>query len=171
LPRWPARRPKARSRARRTSPRQTPKITTNIDATGAIRGQAVTLQVQAIEDQGAISLPAFNVKAGANTLSGAITLDKAFKPSGKIDIDLADIASLAAIANQKAEGALKGSFELASADGKTSAELKLAGAQLRAQGVDISSPTIAVSIADSRLQADRRRGQGHDHCFGRQQTR
>jgi translocation and assembly module TamB len=92
--------------------------------------------------------PALTVKAGANTLSGAITLDKAFKPSGKIDIDLADIASLAAIANQNAEGALKGSFELASTDGKTSGKLTLAGAQLKAHGVDISSPTIAVSIAD-----------------------
>ncbi|MBL0374817.1 translocation/assembly module TamB domain-containing protein [Rhizobium sp. KVB221] len=124
------------------------KITGAINADGAIRGQTIGIDLNATSEGGAISLPVIKLDVGSNTVAGAMTLDKSFLPSGKIEFDLPDIALLAAMGGQKAQGAIKGAAEIKSADGKITGTIKANGTKLTSNGAEIVKPVIDLAIGD-----------------------
>lgn len=58
------------------------------------------------------------IKLGANSLEGAVSLDRTLRPTGTITFSLPDLAPLAALALTKADGAARGSLRLDVVDGK-----------------------------------------------------
>ncbi|MDB5525687.1 MAG: hypothetical protein JWM58_3450 [Rhizobium sp.] len=126
----------------------TGKIAAKVAATGRIRGQAIDVLVEGVQQNGAISLPSLKLDVGKNTLSGAITLDQRFMPTGKVTFDFPDIALLGAFAGQKAEGAITGSADIQSSDGKISGAISATGTRVNAFGAEIVKPVVDLKIAD-----------------------
>lgn len=124
------------------------KLTTTVDATGAVRGQAVAIAGQAVMENGAVSLPRLKVDVGRNTLSGAITLDESYLPNGRLEFDFPEIALLAALAGQDAAGDLKGVADIRSQNGTVRGTIKAQGAKVSAAGASVAKPAIDLSIAD-----------------------
>jgi autotransporter translocation and assembly factor TamB len=129
------------------------RIDATITATGTIRRQSIDIALKAISDNGAISLPTVKLTVGANTLTGALALDQTFMPSGKLDFDFPDVALLAAIAGQQADGALKGALDLATADGRVSATVKANGPRLAAGGIEVTNPRFDLASRDVLAQS------------------
>jgi translocation and assembly module TamB len=124
------------------------KLDVKVAATGAIRGQNIDLAAEAVTERGAVSLPSLRATIGPNTLTGQVTLDSGFMPSGEFSFDLPDVGLLAALAGQQAEGALKGSASLQSTDGKISGTISANGNTLRSAGAVIAKPVIDLTIDD-----------------------
>ena len=119
-----------------------------LTANGTIDGQAIDASAKLVTDQGRISIPDITAHVGRNTISGAIALGANNLPTGKLTFNLPDIALLAALGGQRAEGQLAGAIDLVEADGKTSASIKAEGSGVTAQGVRVAKPRIDLRIPD-----------------------
>jgi translocation and assembly module TamB len=104
------------------------------------------------------------IKLGANSLEGALSLDRALRPSGTITFSLPDLAPLAALALAQAEGAARGSVRLEVVDGKPVATLDalvdhLAAGPVQAGEVRVNAkaenylvaPTVAGAASAGRI--------------------
>jgi translocation and assembly module TamB len=124
------------------------RIDARVAATGLIRKQAIGVNVEAVREGDKISLPSLKIDVGRNMLAGALALDKTFMPTGKLTFDLPDIGLLAAMAGQKAAGAIKGSADIKSDSGKINGAIRAEGTTLTAAGVEIVKPLVDLKIAD-----------------------
>jgi translocation and assembly module TamB len=124
------------------------RVDAKVAATGTIRKQAIDIHVEAIRDNGKVTLPALKLDVGKNTLSGALTLGTDLLPTGKVDFDFPDVALLAAFAGQKADGAIRGSADILSQNGKVSGAITASGPRLSTDGTEIVKPMVDLKIAD-----------------------
>ncbi len=119
----------------------------DVKAKGSIAGQAIDVDAIMKQDKGRTAIPDLQVKIGPNVISGALTLDAAFLPDGKLSFDLPDLSLVGAMAGQPLNGGLKGSLALSAPQGQLAARLDLAG---KALGYD------TVSLAGIRAGVDYR---------------
>lgn len=123
--------------------------TAKITATGAIDGQKIDISTELVTaDGGKLSIPAIKANVGRNTITGAIELSAKYLPTGKLDFNLPDIALLAALGGQVADGQLTGSIDLAETEGRIRAAIKATGSGVTAQGIRINKPDIDLTIPD-----------------------
>ncbi|OAP39124.1 hypothetical protein AU381_08455 [Sinorhizobium glycinis] len=119
-----------------------------LTATGTLDGQAVDIRADVVSKDGRTSVPALEAKIGGNSLTGAIDLTADFKPNGKLDVNLPDLALLAAMAGQQASGDLTGSATLETVGGVTSVVIKANGSSVERGALTIAKPVVDLGIAD-----------------------
>ncbi|MBB4568193.1 translocation/assembly module TamB domain-containing protein [Rhizobium leucaenae] len=120
----------------------------NVQANGAIDGKPISITANAISQNGRTSIPKLAVEVGANKLQGKLDLSPSFEPSGALNFDLPDLSLLAALAGQKADGDLKGSIDLSSANGKIGLKVDASGSGIRRDDLSIDKPAIALTVDD-----------------------
>jgi translocation and assembly module TamB len=119
-----------------------------ITAAGRIDGQVIDARADVVSDEGRITLPGIKVVVGRNTIDGALALGDSRLPTGKLSFDLPDIGLLAALAGQKADGALKGQIDLAETAGKVAVTVKASGEGVSSAGIVVAKPDIDIRIPD-----------------------
>ena len=120
----------------------------NIQASGAIDGKPIRITADAVSKDGRTSIPSLAAEIGTNKLQGKLDLSPSFEPTGALTFDLPDLSLLAALAGQKAEGDLKGSLDIASANGKIGLKVNASGNGIRRDDLIISKPAVALSVDD-----------------------
>ena len=120
----------------------------NIQASGAIDGKPIRITADAVSKDGRTSIPSLSAEIGTNKLQGKLDLSPSFEPTGAMTFDLPDLSLLAALAGQKAEGDLKGSLDIASANGKIGLKVNANGNGIRRDDLVISKPAVALSVDD-----------------------
>ena len=81
---------------------------------------------------------------GQNRVSGDLVLDQNFRPLGTLDFAFADIAPLAALANQTAQGDINGTIRFAEADGTP--QIALDGKASAITREDLSVQDVSISV-------------------------
>ena len=132
-----------------------------VQASGAIDGKPIRITADAVSKDGRTSIPSLAAEIGTNKLQGKLDLSSSFEPTGALTFDLPDLSLLAALAGQKAEGDLKGSLDIASANGKIGLKVNAAGSGIRRDDLVISKPAVALAVddlkafsADGSIRAD-----------------
>ncbi|MFJ6326254.1 MULTISPECIES: translocation/assembly module TamB domain-containing protein [unclassified Rhizobium] len=120
----------------------------NIQASGAIDGKPIHITADAISKDGRTSIPSLSAEIGTNKLQGKLDLSPSFEPNGALTFDLPDLSLLAALAGQKAEGDLKGSLDISSANGKIGLKVNASGNGIRRDNLVVSKPAVALTVDD-----------------------
>ncbi|MBB6488349.1 translocation/assembly module TamB domain-containing protein [Rhizobium lusitanum] len=120
----------------------------NIQASGAIDGKPIRITADAISKDGRTSIPSLAAEIGTNKLQGKLDLSSSFEPSGTMTFNLPDLSLLAALAGQKAEGDLKGSLDISSANGKIGLKIDASGSGIRRDDLVINKPAVALTVDD-----------------------
>ncbi len=123
----------------------------NITATGTIAGQSIDVNADMKQDKGRTAIPDLQVKIGPNIVSGALTLDAAFLPTGKLGFDMPDLSLIGAMAGQPLNGGLKGSLSLSSPQGQLAARLDLEGKTLGYDTVSLAGLRAGVDYQSAAL--------------------
>ncbi|HWU62407.1 MAG TPA: translocation/assembly module TamB domain-containing protein [Ensifer sp.] len=133
-------------------------INGDVKATGSIAGQAINVDAVMKQDGGRTAVPDLQVKVGPNVISGGLTLDAAYLPSGKLSFDLPDLSLIGAMAGQPLNGGLKGNLALSAPDGQLAARLDLTGKTLGYDTVSIAGISAGIdyraAALSGQLQAD-----------------
>ncbi|MGY5779960.1 translocation/assembly module TamB domain-containing protein [Rhizobium sp. LEGMi135b] len=119
-----------------------------VQASGAIDGKPIRITADAVSKDGRTSIPSLAAEIGTNKLQGKLDLSPSFEPTGALTFDLPDLSLLAALAGQKAEGDLKGSLDIASANGKIGLKVNANGSGIRRDDLVISKPAVALAVDD-----------------------
>ncbi|MFK0164540.1 translocation/assembly module TamB domain-containing protein [Rhizobium sp. NPDC090279] len=125
----------------------------NVQASGAIDGKPIRITVDAVSKDGRTSIPSLAAEIGTNKLQGKLDLSPSFEPTGALTFDLPDLSLLAALAGQKAEGDLKGSLDIASANGKIGLKVNASGNGIRRDDLVINKPAVALAVDDLKAFA------------------
>lgn len=88
---------------------------------------------------------------GRNILNGQLQFSQQFLPSGSLSFNFPDLALLAALAAQQADGDIAGDIALSNANGRIAATIKANGGSIRQGTTTISKLAADISIDD--LQA------------------
>lgn len=129
-----------------TADRSAPKG--NLKVSGSLDGQFIEGSAALIAEAGRSAIPELSVTVGPNRIEGSLAFSPAFVPSGTLQFDLPEIALVAALAGQTASGDLKGSVELAEANGKLSAVIAASGSRMTRDTLSIDEPEIRLSVSD-----------------------
>lgn len=129
-------------------------IAGNVKATGSIAGQAIRADAAMKQDKGQTAIPDIQVQIGPNRLSGALTLDAAFMPTGKLVFDLPDLSLIGAMAGQPLNGGLQGTIALSAPQGQLAARLDLAGKTLGYDTVSISGIRAGIDYRATTLSGE-----------------
>ncbi|WP_420409585.1 translocation/assembly module TamB domain-containing protein [Hoeflea sp.] len=109
---------------------------------GTLNGQAIDGSAQLGQVDGVIRVDPLRLQVADNLISGSLVLDEAFRPTGTVELELNDIASISALALQQVGGSGGGTLEFDVRDGEAVAEVAL-------QFPSITHPSAA--IRDARL--------------------
>jgi translocation and assembly module TamB len=120
----------------------------NAKANGSIDGKPISISASVVSKDGRMEIPAVTVQVGTNKLEGKLDLSPAFEPTGKFTFDFPDIALLAALGGQKAEGDLKGAIDLSSGAGKIGLKLDASGSGIRRDTLSVVKPEVALTVDD-----------------------
>ena len=129
-----------------TADRSAPKG--NLKVSGSLDGQVIEGTAALVAEAGRSAIPELSVTVGPNRIEGSLAFSPAFVPSGTLQFDLPEIALVAALAGQTASGDLKGSVELAEANGKLSAVIAASGSRMTRDTLSIKEPEIRLSVSD-----------------------
>lgn len=126
----------------------------DVKAKGTIAGQAINVDAVMKQDKGRTAIPDLQVKIGPNVISGALMLDAAFLPDGKLSFDLPDLSLIGAMAAQPLNGVLKGNLVLSAPQGKLAARLDLAGKTLGYDTVSIAGVRAGIDYRAATLSGE-----------------
>lgn len=129
-----------------TADRSAPKG--NLKVSGSLDGQVIEGTAALIAEAGRSAIPELSVTIGPNRIEGSLAFSPAFVPSGTLQFDLPEIGLVAALAGQTASGDLKGSVELAEANGKLSAVIAAKGSRIARDTLRIDAPDIRLTVSD-----------------------
>ncbi len=129
-----------------TADRSAPKG--NLKVSGSLDGQVVEGSAALVAEAGRSAIPELSVTIGPNRIEGSLAFSPAFVPSGTLQFDLPEIGLVAALAGQTASGDLKGSVELAEANGKLSAVIAAKGSRIARDTLRIDAPDIRLTVSD-----------------------
>lgn len=126
----------------------------DIQANGSIAKQAIDVSAVLKQVSGSTHIPDIKVLVGKNSITGAMVLNAAFEPDGKLAFDMPDLSLIGAMAGQPLKGALKGALTVQSPNGALAAKLDLASAMLSYGDVNISGVDAGLAYANSILTGD-----------------
>ncbi|MDO6963060.1 translocation/assembly module TamB domain-containing protein [Rhizobium alvei] len=115
-----------------------------LDLTASLAGQAITGGLDLVRSNGALNLSGIVFEAAPNRITGALSLDDAFKPKGQFDLALSDLGRLAALVGVEATGALSGKTTIEPAKDGLSVNLAATGETISSAGVTITKPDLAL---------------------------
>ncbi|KRB63019.1 filamentous hemagglutinin adherence factor [Rhizobium sp. Root708] len=124
-----------------------------VTATGKIDGQAINISTDVQSADGRITLPSIVANVGKNRLTGHMELSESFAPAGNLSFDFPDLGLLAALGGQKAEGDIKGTFDVADDAGKIVLKIDAAGNGVKRDDFAIVRPNINVVVNDLKAFA------------------
>ncbi|MDE1156854.1 MAG: translocation/assembly module TamB [Neorhizobium sp.] len=120
----------------------------HLTATGSLDSQPIRINADVASANGETKAPQITAEIGPNKLNGALTFSKTFAPSGTLQFDFPDVALLAALAAQQAQGDIKGTATFTNTDGKAGAVIKASGSVLKRGGIEIANPAVDLTIPD-----------------------
>lgn len=126
----------------------------DVKARGSIAGQGINVDAVMKQDKGRTAIPDLQVKIGPNVISGALTLDAAFLPDGKLSFDLPDLSLIGAMAAQPLSGGLKGNLALSAPEGQLAARLDLAGKTLGYDTVSVAGVRAGIGYRAATLSGE-----------------
>lgn len=129
-------------------------IAGDVKAKGSIAGQAIDVGAVMKKDKGRTAIPDLQVKIGPNVISGALTLDAAFLPDGKLSFDLPDLSLIGAMAAQPLNGGLKGNLVFSAPQGQLAARIDLAGKALGYDTVSIAGVRAGIDYRSAALSGE-----------------
>ncbi|MEQ8479107.1 MAG: translocation/assembly module TamB domain-containing protein [Hoeflea sp.] len=113
-----------------------------VSLSGMLDGQAIDGSAKLGRVDGVIRVDPLRLQVAENLISGSLVLDDAFRPTGTVEVELSDIASLSTLALQQIDGNGGGTLEFDIRDGQAVAEVAL-------QFPEITHPS--ANIRDARL--------------------
>lgn len=131
-------------------------IAGTVKATGSIAGQAIKVDAVMKQAGSGTEIPDLQVNVGPNRIAGAMSLNSAFQPQGKLSFDLPDLSLLGAMAGQPLKGAVKGNVALSSPGGQIAARVDLAGDKLAYDTIDIAGVKVGIDYRDGGISGDAR---------------
>lgn len=123
----------------------------SLKATGTYSNAPLSLGANVSSENGLISVAGIRGEVGGNTLSGDITLNARYLPSGKLDFNFPDLKLLAGLAGQDASGSISGNIQLNNANDALAVAL-----QAKSDSVgfgDIRARTINADISVTDIAA------------------
>ncbi|KQQ70598.1 hypothetical protein ASF70_17055 [Rhizobium sp. Leaf321] len=124
-----------------------------IVAKGTLDSQPIRINADVQSANSQTSAPNIVAEIGPNRLNGALTFSPEFLPTGEVTFNFPDVALLAALAAQQAQGDLRGSATFANVDGKASAVVKAEGSLLKRGAIEIAQPKVDLTIPDLKAIA------------------
>ncbi len=124
-----------------------------LTATGSLDSQPIRVNADIASAEGRTSAQAINAEVGPNKLTGALNFSQGFLPEGQLTFDFPDVALLAALAAQQAQGDLRGTIVFSNTDNRAGAVIRASGSGLRRGSLQISQPNIDLAIPDIKAIA------------------
>jgi translocation and assembly module TamB len=115
---------------------------------GAFQGQALAGNAVLAAAGGKREVRDIAFTLGQNRIAGALTLDESFLPAGTLDLDLADLGELAALAGQTVEGSARGSAAFSSGGGTPRVQVVLNSDSVRRGTLDVRSIAVDALVSD-----------------------
>ncbi|KJF71857.1 translocation/assembly module TamB domain-containing protein [Agrobacterium arsenijevicii] len=122
-----------------------------LTASGSLDRQKIDANANVVQTENGTAIPELHVAVGRNILNGRLQFSQQFLPSGNLSFNFPDLALLAALAAQQAEGDVAGDIALSNANGRIAATIKANGGSIR-QGTTVISK-LAADISIDDLQA------------------
>ncbi|ORE97214.1 translocation/assembly module TamB domain-containing protein [Aurantimonas sp. 22II-16-19i] len=122
----------------------------SVDISGVIDGQPLEGKAQlTTQDSGERRLSGLVIRQGPNRISGDLVLGENFLPTGTLDVNLDDLAALAALGGVEASGDVSGTigFDVLP-DGTPVARPNLAGDSVSVAGTTLAGAKIDLSLFD-----------------------
>jgi translocation and assembly module TamB len=120
----------------------------NLNATGTIDAQPISIVADLQSADGAISLSSIDAKIGANLLQGSANLSADQTASGTFTFDFPQIELLAALAGQQADGDLAGSIVLSGTRDAPGLKLKATGSSLTLTSLTAKTTDVDMTISN-----------------------
>ena len=122
-----------------------------LTASGSLDRQKIDANADVVQTENGTAIPELHVAVGRNILNGQLQFSQQFLPSGNLSFNFPDLALLAALAAQHADGDIAGDIALSNANGRIAATIKANGGSIRQGTTTISKLAADISIDD--LQA------------------
>ena len=122
-----------------------------LTASGSLDRQKIDANANVVQTENGTAIPELHVAVGRNLLNGQLQFSQQFLPTGNLSFNFPDLALLAALAAQQADGDIAGDIALSNANGRIAATIKANGGSIRQGTTTISKLAADVSIDD--LQA------------------
>jgi translocation and assembly module TamB len=122
-----------------------------LTASGSLDRQKIDANANVVQTENGTAIPELHVAVGRNILNGQLQFSQQFLPSGNLSFNFPDLALLAALAAQQADGDIAGEIALSNANGRTAATIKANGGSIRQGTTTISKLAADITIDD--LQA------------------
>jgi translocation and assembly module TamB len=122
-----------------------------LTASGSLDQQKIDANANVVQTENGTAIPELHVAVGRNILNGQLQFSQQFLPSGNLSFNFPDLALLAALAAQQADGDIAGEVALSNANGRTAATIKANGGSIRQGTTTISKLAADITIDD--LQA------------------
>lgn len=122
-----------------------------ITASGSLDRQKIDANANVVQTENGTAMPELHVAVGRNILNGQLQFSQQFLPSGNLSFNFPDLALLAALAAQQADGDIAGEIALSNANGRIAATIKANGGSIRQGTTTISKLAADISVDD--LQA------------------
>ena len=120
----------------------------NVELSGTLEGKPINGNVVVARSDGAVRIDPLRLQVADNLISGSLVLDEAFRPRGRIELDLKDIGSLSALALQALAGRGGGTIEFDVRDNISVADISLGFPELSGDGFSVRDARLNASIAD-----------------------
>ena len=116
----------------------------DVTLSGTLAGQSLDGEASLSTVSGRREIKGLSLALGQNRVSGDLVLDQNFRPLGTLDFAFADIAPLAALANQTAQGDINGTIRFAEAGGTP--QIALDGKASAITREDLSVQDVSISV-------------------------
>ena len=116
----------------------------DVTLSGTLAGQSLDGEASLSTVSGRREINGLSLSLGQNRVSGDLVLDQNFRPLGTLDFAFADIAPLAALANQTAQGDINGTIRFAEAGGTP--EIALDGKASAITREDLSVQDVSIGV-------------------------
>ncbi|KJS10219.1 MAG: hypothetical protein VR78_14360, partial [Hoeflea sp. BRH_c9] len=120
----------------------------NVEVSGTLEGKPINGTVVVARSEGAVRIDPLRLQVADNLISGTLVLDEAFRPKGRVELDLKDIGSLSALALQAVTGRGGGTIDFDVPDSISIADISLAFPELAGEGFSVRDARMNASIAD-----------------------
>jgi translocation and assembly module TamB len=120
----------------------------SVSIKGNVAGQPLAGQAVLKTENGERRIDGLTLTLGANTLKGDLTLNEAMVPEGALAFTLPDIGPLAALAFEKASGAVSGSVRFSRAGGAPQVAVDARAASIVRGDLSVGNAEVSALVAD-----------------------
>ena len=120
----------------------------DVTLSGTLAGQSLDGKASLSTVSGRREIKGLSLALGQNRVSGDLVLDQNFRPLGTLDFAFADIAPLAAMANQTAQGDMNGTIRFAEAGGTPEIALDGKASAITREDLSVQDVSISAVVAN-----------------------